>query len=182
MRLRDRPWSLLLSAGLVIAFIIAGGVAREGNLVTIGSSTYAIPEDSSVVKPVSVDAGYVRFSTNMQQGRLTKRSFSFEYDPRFNKLDHSKYVRLHAIASMPNRVIVRWILWGSKKGEAVLKKMTWGDVICNEHSIKVGLFKSCGFSIVEAGALWQVTFHHEKLKDGNDLATEARSVLRALRH
>ncbi|WP_156455610.1 hypothetical protein [Sphingomonas sp. CCH5-D11] len=162
MWLGDRPWSLLLSTGFVIVLIIAGGVARGGDLVTIGSSTYAIPEDSSVIKPVSVDAGYVQFSTNMQHGRLTERSLTFEYDPRFEKSDRSRY--------------------GSKKGDVVLKQMPWGAVICNEQSIEVGLFMSCGFSIVEADALWQVKFHHEKLKDGSDLAAEARSVLRALRH
>ncbi len=169
-----------------IAFIIGLAVSlaacgqREPSVLKIGEGIYRFPIDA-VVGNRNRGAPYVIFDVGRSaDGRLTKTSISLEFNELYNATPDGKRNSGsdRRVVSVPS---VRLITRGADNKNLFIAKRPWGDIVCDRGSIKVGAYLACGTSFIEAGAQWQVLFHHDKLCENKDIVLEARNVLRKLR-
>jgi len=167
-----------LIIGLAASLAACG--QREPAVLKIGDGSYRFPIDA-VFDDRNGDDTYVNFDVGRSaDGRLTKASISLEFNQQYNSALGSQRTLGSAghDASIP---AVRWIVVGADHKDLSIVKRPWGDVVCDRGSIKVGGYLSCGTTFEEAGAQWQVLFHHDKLLENKNIISEARAVLRKIR-
>lgn len=163
-----------------LAASLAACGQREPAVLKIGDSTYRFPIDAIVDNHDPGDT-YVNFDVGRSaDGRLTKSSISLEFNEQYISTRGGRRALGSAghDASVP---AVRWVAVGRDMKDLLIVKRPWGDVVCNRSSIKFDGYLACGATFEEAGAQWQVLFHHDKLNENEDIVSEARSALRKIR-
>jgi len=163
-----------------ISTSLTGCGEREAAVLKIGESTYRFPVDAMTDNQNQGDA-YVRFDVGRSSdGRLTNSSISLEFNEQYNRTQQGRRA-LGSAAHDAQVPAVRWVIVGSDINDLLIVKRPWGDVVCRRNGIKFDSPLACGTTFQEAGAQWQVLFHHEKLNENKDITSEARSALHKIR-
>lgn len=163
-----------------IAASLAACGQREPDVLKIGDSTYRFPIDAIVDNDDPGDA-YVNFDVGRSaDGRLTNSSISLEFNEQYNRTRGGRRALDSAAHDAPVPA-VRWVIVGNDIKDLLIVNRPWGDVVCRRNGIKFDSPHACGTTFEEAGAQWQVLFHHDKLLENKNIVSEARAVLRKIR-
>lgn len=152
----------------MITCLVACDSSKPASL-KIGEATYRFPSDARIgLQPNDI---YVVFIVDRSlDGRPTNSSIKMEYNEGYN--------RQPSKGPFPS---VRGMTSSPKARDMLLIKQPWGAVVCDRDSMKYDSPFSCGTTFMEAGAKWQVRFHHHKLQENRDIISEARSALHKIR-
>ncbi|WP_156358151.1 hypothetical protein [Sphingobium sp. Leaf26] len=148
---------------------LAGCNQKNPTIMKIGEATYQFSGDVAAQDEKSLRYVIIRIG-DTSTDHIARSSFTLEYDQWTNseKMEGG-FPNVRGVSNFPKLRNLRVI------------DRPWGRVVCNRLELKDDSNDLCGTTFLEFGAVWQVKFKFDKLKENRDIVSEARLVLRKFR-